>query len=310
MRALIVGGSGMVGANLARRLLQEGWQTTAVSRRARGAVRLAGLDGLRTLDADCRDADAMISAVAAAAPDIIFHLASSSFNPPTTSAQDHLAVNAMGAINVLEAALTQRVHRVVMTGSAAEYGSGGGLSESAATRPGNVYGATKLCASVLGETYARSFGLPVVNLRLFTPFGPWERPGRLIPSAILSALAGKPVPIGSGAPERDFLFVEDAVDALVAAAVRPLEPGTTFNICSGRGTTVRQAVESVLELMQSRVPIESSGAQRPDEILKMSGDRSAAARQLDWRPRHDLRTGLEKTIAWFSAHADLAPALA
>ncbi len=309
MRALIIGGSGMIGANLARRLLDDGCLVTVASRKASTAIRLDGLNGVNRADIDCTNADDVNDVMKTAAPDVVFHVASSSFNPPTTCAQAHLAVNAMGAINVLEAALTRSVARVVMTGSAAEYGNGAGLAEDAPTRPGNVYGATKLCASILGETYARSFGLPVVNLRLFTPFGAWERPARLIPSTILAALAGHPVRIGSGAPQRDFLHVDDAIDALVAAATQPVTPGTTYNICSGEGTTVRAAVDTVLELMQSRVPVESSGAQRADEIVEMSGDWSAASRDLDWRPATSFRAGLEKTIAWFSAHTDIAHAL-
>lgn len=309
MRALLVGGSGMIGASLARRLLRDGWQVTVTARRAQSSPRLAGLADLQCFDADCRDAEAMAEVVRSAAPVVVFHLASSSFNPPTTPAHEHLAVNAMGTLNVLEAARAEDVKRVVLTGSAAEYTSGNDLDEFAPTTPGSVYGATKLCGSVLGETYARSYGLPVVNLRFFTPFGPWEQPRRLIPSTILAALAGEPVRIGSGTPQRDFLYVEDAVDALIAAATKPVAPGATFNICSGTGTSVRDAVETILELMQSRVPIEASESQRPDEITKMSGDWRAAARDLDWRPKHDFHAGLEKTIAWVSAHRDRAAAL-
>ena len=310
MRTLIVGGSGMIGANLVRRLLGEGCAVTVASRYASRAPRLAGLAGVQALDVDCRGYAAIDAVVQDFQPDVLFHLVSSSFNPPTTTAQDHLTINALGTLNVLEAARVHAVGRVILTGSAAEYGSGADIGEGHQTRPANVYGATKLCGSVLGQTYARTYGLPVVNLRLFTPFGPWERPTRLIPSTILSALARRPVKIGGGKPERDFLFVEDVVDALMAAATASIEPGAIFNIASGRGTTVMDAVQAVLELMQVRVPIEQTETQRADEILHMSGNADAAHSALGWRPRHDFRTGLEKTIDWFSTNAALAPTLA
>lgn len=310
MRALVVGGSGMIGANLVRKLLAEDCTVTVAARRARHAPRLAELAHLRTVEIDCRDGVAIDAVVKDTQPDVLFHLVSSSFNPPTTTAQDHLTINALGTLNVLEAARHHAVGRVILTGSAAEYGSGDDIGERHDTRPATIYGATKLCGSVLGQAYARTYGLPVVNLRLFTPFGPWERPSRLIPSTILSALAGEPVKIGSGKPERDFLFVADVVDALMAASTAPLEPCTIFNIASGRGTTVMEAVQTILELMQVRVPIECAEPQRSDEILRMSGNADAARNALGWQPRHDFRSGLEKTIEWFSANTGLAPLLA
>jgi len=307
MRALIFGGSGTVGANLVRRLLADKCDVAVASRNASRAIRLAGLSDVTKLDIDCRDADAVLAAVSAEQPDTIFHLVSSRFGAPTTTAQDHMAVNALGTLNVLEAARRCAVARVVLTGSAAEYGTGERFHESHTPQPANVYGATKLCGTILGETYQRGHGLSLINLRLFSPFGPWERAQRLIPSVILAALSDQPVKIGDDTPERDFVYLEDVADALVVAAAS--DAVGTVNIASGQGTSVRKTVETILELMQSRVPVECSGITRENEILKMSGDIETAQRQLGWRPRHDLRAGLEKTIAWFSAHTALAPQL-
>ena len=306
MRALIFGGSGTVGANLVRRLLADECDVTVASRKAVHAIRLAGLDAVTKLNVDCQDAEAVAAVVSIAKPDAVFHLVSSRFGSPETTAQDHLAINTLGTLNVLEAARRHDVPRVVLSGSAAEYGSGTRFSEAQTPQPANLYGATKLCGSLLGETYARD-GLSVINLRLFTPYGPWERAQRLIPSVILSALADRPVTIGDGAPERDFVFLEDVADALIAAAAH--DAVGTFNVASGEGISVRTTAETILELMQSRVPIESTGTTRKDEISKMSGDAEAIRRALGWRPRHDFRAGLEKTIAWFSTHAALAPQL-
>lgn len=306
MRTLVFGGSGTVGANLVRRLLTDGCEVTVASRRASRANRLAGLDRVTKLDVDCQNAEAVSMAVSATKPDAIFHLVSSRFGSPGTTAQDHLAINALGTLNVLEAARQHDAPRVVLTGSAAEYGSGTRFCETQSPQPANLYGATKLCGSLLGETYARS-GLSVINLRLFTPYGPWERAQRLIPSVILSALANQPVTIGDDTPERDFVFLEDVCDALIAASTH--DTVGTLNVASGKGISVRSTAETILELMQSRVPIESTGTTRKDEISKMSGDAEAIRRALGWRPRHDFRAGLEKTIAWFSAHAALAPQL-
>ena len=307
MRALVFGGSGTVGANLVRRLISEGWHVAVAARHASRAIRLAGLEQIEKLNVDCRDPDAVSTAVEMEEPEVIFHLASSRFSATTITVQEHLATNTMGTLNVLEAARRGAVRRVVLTGSSAEYGAGDRFLESQPAQPATVYGATKLCGSILGETFTRGFGLSVINLRLFTPFGPWEGARRLIPSVILSALNEQTVKIGNKTPERDFVFLEDVADALLIAATH--DAVGTVNIASGSGRSVGSVAKTILELMHSQVTIESNGVVRPNEILKMSGDIRSAQHVLGWRPRHNFRAGLEKSIAWFSSHASLASQL-
>ena len=139
--------------------------------------------------------------------------------------------------------------RLIFTGSAAVYSEGPRLREDEAMQPGTHLGASKSCASVLLQTYARLHGTQCVELRLFMPYGPWEHPRRLVPHVILSALTNQEVRMTQGVQQRDFVYVDDVVEALLIAAAASVPPGSVFNIGSGTGTPVGEAARTILHLM-------------------------------------------------------------
>jgi nucleoside-diphosphate-sugar epimerase len=265
---------------------------------------------VRWWPADVRDAEAVGRVMADAKPDAVYHLASTAFNPPTIRAEDHLQTIVVGTANVLEALRDRPEVPIIATGSAAEYGSGAGLREDAPLRPATVLGTAKAAAGMLMQTYARTYGLRTVWLRLFTPYGSWERPARLIPHTILSALDRRDVQLTSGEQQRDYFFVDDLVEALRLAATRPLSGGAVLNVCSGRGTKIRDVVDLVLRLMGNPVRAQLGALPtRSDEILESSGNNTAAHANLGWSPRTTLEDGLRQTIEWFQAHRDVASQL-
>lgn len=305
---LLTGGTGTVGAALARRLVAERHEVWLFLRERSSRIRVQSLAGrVQFMDGDVRNAAAVRSAIEQADPDVVYHLASTPFNPPTTNAQLHVATITVGTLNVLEAMKDRPEARVIATGSAAEYGRGSQLREDHLLNPGTVFGAAKAAAGLLVQTYGRVYGMRTVWVRLFTPYGPWERPDRLVPHTILSALKGEDVTLTSGNQQRDFIYLEDVVDALMLAAERPLPPGSVLNIGSGVGTPVRGLVELILRLMASPArPLLGAVATRPDEIMESSAEISAAREQLGWQPRTSLVEGLSKSIAWWTEHRDLA----
>ena len=241
MRVLLTGGTGMVGANLAHRLVADGFQVGILTRPGSPRHRLQAIEGsLDFFEVAITDADAVNRAVERAAPRIVYHLASTPFNPPTFSPEEHLRVIVLGTLNILEAVRQAPETVVVFTGSAAAYGSGSNLSEDQPLKPATILGACKAAAATLLQTYARMHGTRTVELRLFMPYGPWEHPGRLIPQAIRAALAGKDIPMSLGEQQRDLVYVEDVVDALMLAGTSPLAPGSVFNIASGSGTPIKE----------------------------------------------------------------------
>ena len=307
-RILLTGGTGFIGANLAHRLVSQGHYVAVVTREYSNRARLQQLAGkIHFLTADLLEAKGLQQAVSTVDPEVVYHLASTPFNPPTITAQTHMQMIALGTLNLLEALAGRSNVRVIYTGSGAEYGSGERIREDAPLRPATMLGAAKAAASILVQTYARLHQMETVVVRLFSPYGPWERPSRLIPHIILSALAGQDVRISSGEQHRDYLYIDDVVDALLMAAFKPVPPGSVFNISSGQGAPIRDVVQLILQLMESTVRVEVGALPtRPDEIWKYSGDNTAARRILQWQPRTSLENGLRKTIAWFTEHRELA----
>ena len=312
-RVLVTGAAGMIGANLTHRLVADGYQVSVFLRPRTNRLRLELVE--RALDiheADMTDASAVEAAVTAVKPDIVFHLASTIWGKqPAASSAAHVEVNILGTVHLLEALRTIPGTRLVFTSSSAVYGAGLQLREYQFLSPGTVYGASKAATTILLQTYARLYQLSTVTLHLFMPYGPWEHPNRLIPHTILSALEGRDVLMTLGHQQRDLIYIDDVVEALLLAATKPLAPGAVFNIGSGVGVPVREVVERLLRLLGDPVkPVFGAMPMRPDEIMEMSADITAAKMYLEWEPRTSLEDGLRRTIAWFREHRELATQLA
>jgi nucleoside-diphosphate-sugar epimerase len=295
----VTGATGFVGSNLVERLVHEGSEVFVYARP--GAwLKPAGLTtAVHTVRGDVEDEAATRRAIHESAPEVIFHLASTSFNPPTADGSKHLRVIAVGTRNVLAAVPSGANVRIVATGSGAEYGSGSDLTEASPIRPATELGVAKAVATLLMQTFARMHHHQTVTLRLFTPYGPWEAPGRLIPHTVLSALRHEDVQMSSGRQQRDFVFVDDVVDALLLAASEPVAPGSVYNISSGQGTSILEVVRTILSLMGNPVQaVLDALPTRADEIWACSGNNTAARHGLGWAPSVALRDGLERSIAW------------
>ncbi|MBI2870526.1 MAG: NAD(P)-dependent oxidoreductase [Candidatus Omnitrophica bacterium] len=305
-RILITGGTGMVGSSLAVRLVQDGCRVWVLSRQETSRDRLKTIEEqIHFRAVDIRDALSLSAAIDEIRPEVVYHLASTPFNPPTVSGVTHMQVIAMGTVNILEALRDRPGIRIISTGSAAEYGSGARIREDQPLAPRTALGAAKAASTLLMQTYAALHRMETVVLRVFTPFGPWEKAERLVPHTILSALNGQDVSLSDGRQERDFFYIDDLVEALRLAAIKPVPPGSVINICSGRGIPVLELVELILRLMKKNVrAIPGALPTRPDEIWECSGDNSAAHRLLGWVPRTRLEEGLSKTIEWVTLHQD------
>src|SRR5262245_25576497 len=216
-RALVTGASGFVGSNLARRLLREGHRVDLLLRPGHAGWRLAEIEGeVRQHAATLADRDAVARVIDEVRPDWVFHLAA---HGAYSTQRDHLAMietNVVGTVNLVDACVASGVEALVNAGSSSEYGfKDAAPAETAWLDPNSHYAVTKACATHYGRLTARTHPLRVTTLRLYSVYGPYEEPTRLIPSLIVHGLRGALPPLVAPDVARDFVYAEDVVDAFL-----------------------------------------------------------------------------------------------
>lgn len=304
-RVLVTGAAGFLGRNLIGALLAADAKVVAIVRSRSNAGRLADIAGKTSIiECDLRQAQHLKKLGRLQGVRYVFHLAAGGVDGSQNDPSALIADNVVATGNFLECVRQWTLCRFVYSGSCFEYGAGKLLPESTPPDPRSIYAATKSAASLLVQAYARTLGLPAVTLRLFTPYGPWEAERRLIPYVILSALKNAEIRLTSGVQTRDFVYVDDAIEALLAAAVHPQAANGVYNICSGKATSIRQVVKTVVKLTGSSSVIRLGAIpHRPTELWTISGSPHYTRKHLGWSVATSLKEGLKKTICWFQSQA-------
>jgi nucleoside-diphosphate-sugar epimerase len=303
--ALVTGAGGFLGANLVRALLARHAEVHALVRPGAATDRLAELDGrLRVWRAELGADDAVEAVVAAVRPSFVFHLAARGGHPADRDARlAALRTDVLGTAQLLEALAAHPCRRVVHVGSSLEYGPRSEpLHEEMALAPTTFRGAGKAAAAQVALGHARATGAPLVLLRPFSVYGPWEQPGRLVPTLLRAALGDGRVDLTAPCVRRDLVYVEDVAEACLLACAAPDAVGQAINVGSGRqwsNEEVAAAVERVtgrrLEIRTGRHPAS------PADTAHWVADPARAARLLGWSARHSLADGLARTLAWLRA---------
>jgi nucleoside-diphosphate-sugar epimerase len=308
---LVTGGTGFIGACLVRRLLAGGHAVHLLVRPQHGLWRIADIVAdlrLHTLDLD--DAPAVQASLAAARPDWIFHLAVHGAYPRQTGVDAMIRTNIAGTAVLLEAAAKQGFDAFVNAGSSSEYGfRGEPAREVDAPDPNSAYAVTKVASTLMCRHVGRSTGAQVRTLRLYSVYGPFEDPTRLLPRLVVAAITNRLPPLTDPRTARDFVYVDDVVEAFLAAATADVkEPGAIFNICSGVQTTLHEVVEMCRT--EFRVTAPANWGASPSRSWDTScwvGDPSKAAEHLHWQSTTDLRTGARAFLEWLEGRPDLLP---
>ena len=288
MKAVVTGSSGFVGRELMAHLEATGDQ-------------VVGLD--RAGGADVTDAEAMRDLLARHRPQAVYHLAAvSHIGGSWSAAAQVFRINAEGTLNVLAAAREAGVERVLVVGSADQYGAVSEadlpLTEQAPLRPLSPYGASKVAAEYLGLQSFLGDGLGVIRVRAFNHTGPGQAEHFLVPAlarriATAEREGRKQAPVGSLEPVRDFLDVADVVAAYRLLVERG-RPGEVYNVCSGTGRSVRDIAEVLLALAHHAIELVPDPALvRPVEVPRLVGDNTRLRAATEWSPM----TPLEDTLA-------------
>jgi UDP-glucose 4-epimerase len=304
---LVTGATGFIGSHLVRRLVDGVADVHALTSTVSSVypARLLDLQSRITLhEGNLTDRSAMDAVIERAQPSHVFHLAAYTHVGKSWRRVDEcIQANVQGTVNLLQALDGTGYERFVYTGTSEIYGDiDVPFREDAVANPISPYSVSKYA----GERYCRMFhqgyDWPIVMVRPFNAYGPWQTPDRVIPEIIGRAVRGEELKMTQGKQTREFNFVADLVDGFLLLGTTPGIEGELFNLGCGEEVSMRDLATTILDLMGNPIePRLGALADRPTEIWRMFCDSTKARERLGWEPRHSLAEGLQKTIDWYRA---------
>ena len=330
-RILITGGAGFIGSALVRRLLEEsnalifnldkiGYASdlTSIDIRLKELSEIKNIQ-YQLLKLDLTEREKVDDVFNEIDPDLIFHLAAESHvDRSIDKPETFINSNILGTYNLLEASLKhfdkldnsrQRKFRFLHISTDEVFGSlgtEGRFTEKTRYDPRSPYSASKAASDHLVSSWYHTYGLPTLITNCSNNFGPWQFPEKLIPLVILKALSNERIPVyGDGSNKRDWLYVEDHVDALLLAAIKG-EPGKSYCIGGFGEKSNLEVVNDICKLLNELKPsnhryeyLIDFVKDRPGHDFRYSIDPTFAISKLGWEPTHDFKTGLRNTVQWY-----------
>ena len=302
---LVTGGAGFVGANLVRSLVEKHSANVTVLDDLFNSTEdnLAGVSHQFVLGS-VEDKELVSACVQG--KDIVFHLAARNIIVCNHHPRKDLNVNVVGTYNILEACLEHNVKRVVYSSTSSVFGNAKTLpiGEDEEKSFLNFYSASKYTAEVYCKTFFEVFNLPVTVLRYSNIYGPYQTPSNpycgVIGKFINNAITGLPLKIyGDGQQTRDYTYVDDAIEATIAAAVSPKAVGQDYNIGTGVPTSVNDLAKAIISVTNSSSAIQHVDGRDIDNIRHRYIDITKATDGLAYRPLFTIEKGLQLTTRWF-----------
>lgn len=314
---VVTGAAGFIGSHVCEAFIARGWRTVGVdnfdpfydrSAKERNLACIAGGD-FEFVEQDIVDGAGMSALFAHAKPSLVVHLAAlAGVRPSIAQPARFVRVNVDGLTSVLEAARAAGCGDVLFASSSSVYGNSRRVpfcENDPADAPISPYAATKRAGEMLCHTYAHLFGMRIACLRFFTVFGPRQRPDLAISVFMRKILAGEAIPMfGDGSTSRDYTFIGDIVQGVMAAAqhVQSQQPGfcRTYNLGGSSPVTLRELIDLISDVTGITPTIAPQPAQ-PGDVERTFADLTRSRSELGFQPTTDLRTGLERQWQWLTA---------
>lgn len=313
--AIVTGAAGFIGSHLATRLLRSGRRVVGVDNfdpfypramKERNLEPPREHEAFELREMDILDRDALRAVFDEVRPGAVFHIAALAGVRPSVERPDRYArVNVDGLVNVLDAARAAECPRVIFASSSSVYGNNEKVpfaEEDRVDEPISPYAATKKAGELIAHAYAHLHGLHVACLRFFTVFGPAQRPDLAIMSFMRRIARGEPITMyGDGTSRRDYTYVDDVVDGVIAASERIGSPGIgryrIWNLGHSEPISLREMVETISEVV-GRVPSVERAPMPPGDVRRTYADLTRSRAELGYDPRTPFREGVERQWAW------------
>jgi nucleoside-diphosphate-sugar epimerase len=301
-RVLVTGATGFIGSHLAKRLVKRGAEVHAFVHSSGSLWRVKEIQERLFLHGiDLCDQASVNSACQEINPEIVYHLAAYGVNYEQQDIKQALDTNVMGTVNLIRGLRGTACKRFIHTSTFAEYGhKDHPIRETDSLEPVGIYASTKAAASLIAPVVAGECGIPLSIIRLFTVYGPFEGEDKFVPYVILSLLDGKAPKLTTCRQVRDYIYVEDVVEAYLNAADISIDEPLTLNIGSGVPITLQDVVRNISKLLYNKSEVLFGAIpHRRNEIWQAYADVTKAREVLGWYARIPLEEGLLRTIDWF-----------
>jgi UDP-glucuronate 4-epimerase len=307
MKILLTGGAGFIGSHLLERLLERGDEVAVIddfNDYYDPRIKRANLPrgGFRLHERDLRDS---ASIVAQEKPDLVVHLAArAGVRPSQLDPALYESVNVAGTLGLLEACRKSGVPRFVFASSSSVYGNAPVpfREDNPDLQPISFYGATKLLGEHYVRIYARLHGIHATSLRFFTAYGPRQRPDMAIHAFTAAISQGRAIPMfGDGTTERDYTYVSDIVQG-VLAAIDHDEPHAVYNLGESRTIPLKKLIDLIGELVGKTPQIKAMPEQAGD-VKRTCASIDLARSRLGYDPKVPIETGLRDFVAWYNSRA-------
>jgi UDP-glucose 4-epimerase len=304
-RVLVTGATGFIGSHLTRRLVADGAEVHALTSTVSSVypTRLVDLrDRIRLHEGSLTDRSAMDVLAAAARPDVVFHLGAYTHVGKSWERVDEcVQVNVQGTVNLLQALAPRGYRRFVNTGTSEIYGDVDvPFREDGPVNPISPYSVAKYAAERYCRMFVQGRRWPIVMLRPFNAYGPWQSPDRVVPEIIGRVLRGEPLRMTQGRQTRELNHVDDLVDGFVRAATADDVVGQVLNLGCGEEVSMRDLATLLLRVMGDPITAEFGALpDRPTEIWRMRADADKAKALLGWSSSVPLEDGLRSTVEWY-----------
>jgi len=324
-RTLITGGAGFIGSAVARRLLRdEGEHVLVLDKLTYAGTResLSSVEGhpnFRFVEGDIGDREAVEALLEDFRPDLVMNLAAETHvDRSIDGPAPFIATNVVGTVALLETCTRYwkglppgagfRFHHISTDEVFGALGAEGQFTEETAYDPRSPYSASKAASDHFVSAWHHTYGLPVVLTNCSNNYGPFQFPEKLIPLTIINALEGRPIPVyGRGENVRDWLHVDDHVEALLLAA-RKGALGQSYCVGGGAERTNIDVVRTICGILDEIVPETGTNGRerlityvtdRPGHDFRYAIDSSRIERELGWRPRETFESGMASTVRWY-----------